>query len=168
VEDKRLETVPILNVQDVEYKEWGNGGAFEAKLGAVAGRLGAKKLGYRVVVLPPGKKAWPFHLHHVNEEMFYIIEGTGTLRSGDGRYPVRPGDVVCCPPGPGTAHQIINTSQSDLKYLAVSTMEPAEVAEYPDSGKFAAMAGSAPGGDRSRRIYWVARKDTTVDYWDGE
>ncbi len=159
---------PILNVQDVEYQNWGNGGAFEARLGAVANRLGAKKLGYRVVWLPPGKKAWPFHLHHVNEEMFFILEGNGTLRFGDGQYPVKPGDVICCPPGAGTAHQIVNTSQSDLKYLAVSTMEPAEVAEYPDSGKFGAMASGAPGSDRSRRLFWVARKDAVVDYWDGE
>ena len=163
-----MDKSPILNIQDVEYTDWGKGGAFEAKLGAVASRLGAKKLGYRVVVLPPSKKAWPFHLHHVNEEMFFILEGDGALRFGDQRHSIKAGDVICCPPGPGTAHQIVNTSDSELKYLAVSTMEQAEVAEYPDSGKFAAMAAAAPGGDRSRRIFWVARKDAVVDYWDGE
>lgn len=164
-----MDRAPILNVQDVEYQSWGNGGDFEARLGAVAARVGAKKLGYRVVVLPPGKKAWPFHLHHVNEEMFFVLEGTGMLRFGEQRYPVKPGDIICCPPGPGTAHQIVNTSQHDLKYLAVSTMEAAEVAEYPDSGKFAAMAGRAPGGDRSRSAFRVvARQDAAVDYWDGE
>lgn len=159
---------PILNVQDVEYGGWGNGGGFEAQLGAVASRLGARKLGYRVVVLPPGKKAWPFHLHHVNEEMFFIIEGAGSLRFGDQRYSLRAGDVICCPAG-GMAHQIVNTSEHDLKYLAVSTMEPAEVAEYPDSGKFAAMAGRPPGGDRSQAAFWaVGRREAAVDYWDGE
>ncbi len=164
-----MDRAPILNLNEVEYESWGNGGGFEAKLGPVAARLGAKKLGYRVVVLPPGKKAWPFHLHHVNEEMFFILEGTGVLRFGEQRHPVKAGDVICCPPGPGTAHQIINTSQHDLKYLAVSTMEPAEVAEYPDSGKFAAMALRAPGGDRSQRVFRVvARQDAAVDYWDGE
>jgi hypothetical protein len=58
-----MEKSPILNLADVEYTNWGIGGAFEAKLGAVANRLGAKKLGYRVVVLLPGKKAWPFQWH---------------------------------------------------------------------------------------------------------
>ena len=166
---RMMERTPVLNLNDVEYESWGRGSAFEAKLGAMATRLGAKKLGYRVVVLPPGKKAWPFHLHHVNEEMFFVLEGTGTLRFGERHYAVKPGDVICCPPGPGTAHQIVNTSQQDLKYLAVSTMEPAEVAEYPDSGKFAAMVGRAPGGDRSQRAFWVvAKTDAAVDYWEGE
>ena len=164
-----MEKSPILNLADVEYSAWGNGGAFEAKLGAVAHQLGAKKLGYRVVVLPPGKKAWPFHLHHVNEEMFFVIEGSGTLRFDDRQYPVKAGDVICCPPGPRTAHQIVNTSDSELQYLAVSTMEVAEVAEYPDSGKFGAMAGRLPGGTPSQAAFWlVANKKAAVDYWDGE
>jgi uncharacterized cupin superfamily protein len=164
-----MEESPILNLADVEYSDWGNGGAFEAKLGAVANRLGAKKLGYRVVVLPPGKKAWPFHLHHVNEEMFFVIEGSGTLRFDERQYPVKAGDVICCPPGPGTAHQIVNTSDSELKYLAVSTMEATEVAEYPDSGKFGAMAGRLPGGAPSQGAFWlVANKKAAVDYWEGE
>ncbi len=159
---------PILNVEDVEYTEWSNGAGFEAKLGPVALRLGARKLGYRIVLLPPGKKAWPFHLHHINEEMFFVLEGTGTLRYGEHRHPIKAGDMICCPPGTGNAHQIINTSPGDLKYLAVSSMEPAEVAEYPDSGKFAAMAGGAPGGDRAHRRFWVAPQDAVVDYWEGE
>ncbi|MFI5396054.1 MAG: cupin domain-containing protein [Candidatus Binatia bacterium] len=164
-----MEKSPILNLDDVEYTNWGIGGAFETKLGAVANRLGAKKLGYRVVALPPGRKAWPFHLHHVNEEMFFVLEGNGTLRFGDHQYPVKAGDVICCPPGPGTAHQIVNTSDSELKYLAVSTMEPAEVAEYPDSGKFGVMAGRPPGAAPSQAAFWlVARKDAAVDYWEGE
>jgi uncharacterized cupin superfamily protein len=164
-----MEKSPILNLEDVEYANWGIGGAFEAKLGAVANRLGAKKLGCRVVVLLPGKKAWPFHLHHVNEEMFFVLEGSGTLRFGDRQYAVKAGDVICCPPGPGTAHQIVNTSDSELKYLAVSTMEPAEVAEYPDSGKFGVMAGRPPGAGPSQSAFWlVGRKDAAVDYWEGE
>ncbi len=159
---------PILNVSEVEYSTWGNGGAFEAKLGPVAERLGARKLGYRVVVLPPGKKAWPFHLHRINEEMFFILEGEGTLRFGEQRYRVKPGDVICCPPGPGTAHQIVNTSASELKYLAVSTMEPVEVAEYPDSAKVGVMT-RAPGGDVPPRTFrLVVKKDAGVDYWEDE
>jgi hypothetical protein len=48
-------------------------------------------------------------------------------------------------------------------------VEPAEVAEYPDSGKFGVMAGRPPGAAPSQGAFWlVARKDAAVDYWEGE
>ena len=48
-------TRPILNIADVEYRDWGHGERFAAKLGDVAQRIGAQKLGYNVTVVPPGK-----------------------------------------------------------------------------------------------------------------
>ena len=164
-----MEQSPILNINDLEFMQWGDGGRFEARLGALGTRLGSRKLGYRMVVLPPGKTAWPFHFHHVNEEMFFIIEGTGTLRYGEAEYPVKAGDVICCPAGTGKGHQIMNTSGAELRYLAVSTMEVPEVAEYPDSGKFGVIAGSPPGADPARRTFSLFDfKSAGVDYWEGE
>lgn len=160
---------PILNLYEVEYEEWGHGERFAARLGPLATRLGARKLGYRVVVVPPGKTAWPCHFHHVDEEMFLILDGHGTLRIGAERHPLRPGDVVCLPPGPATAHQILNTSNAALKYLAVSTMEAPDIMEYPDSGKYAVFAGSAPGGAQADRTFAiVGRHRDATDYWEGE
>jgi hypothetical protein len=34
---------------------------------------------------------------HVNEEMAFILEGTGTLRAGDREFPIRAGDVISSP-----------------------------------------------------------------------
>ncbi len=162
-------THPILNLDEVEYEEWGHGERFAARLGPLATRLGARKLGYRVVVVPPGKTAWPCHFHHVNEEMFLILDGHGTLRMGGEHHPLRPGDVVCLPAGVETAHQIFNTSGAALKYLAVSTMEAPDIVEYPDSGKFAVYVGSAPGGPEEARTFEVvAPRSAAVDYWAGE
>jgi len=50
-------------------------------MAAIANLIGAKKLGYRMTVVPPGKKAWPYHAHLVNEEelSFMIL---GKLDSG--------------------------------------------------------------------------------------
>jgi len=161
---------PLLNIADVELTEQKHGEGFEARLGSISGPLGARLLGCRVTVVPPGKRAWPFHSHHANEEIFIILEGEGTLRYGDGVYPIRRGDVVICPPGgPETAHQIVNSSSADLTYLCVSTMNAPDIMEYPDSGKFGAFAGVAPGGDKSRRTFTIfGRKSDAVDYWDGE
>lgn len=102
--------------------------------------------------------------------MFFIVEGTGILRFGEQVYPLRKGDVICAPPGGhDTSHQIINNSESELKYLGISTMEEPDVMEYPDSGKFGVFAGAAPGGSKDKRTFSVfAKKTDAIDYWDGE
>jgi uncharacterized cupin superfamily protein len=161
---------PILNIADVTLSDHGHGEVFAAKLGQFGPLIGMKQLGCRLVVVPPGKRAWPYHSHHANEELFVILGGEGTLRHGGADYPVKAGDVIACPAGgPETAHQLINTGAAELRYLAISTMVQPEVCEYPDSGKFAIMAGSAPGGDKAARQLWYAgREANSLDYWDGE
>jgi uncharacterized cupin superfamily protein len=133
---------------------------FEARVGMIAPKLGAKKLGYNLTAVPRGKRAYPFHSHRVQEEMFYIVEGSGEARIGAERFPIRAGDIIACPTGgPETAHQIINTGKTELRYLAVSTKDPVEVCEYPDSGKIAALG-------QGLRV--VLRGDQQVGYWEGE
>ncbi len=161
---------PILNISDIPLTDHGHGDGFAAKLGQFGPLIGMKQLGCRLVVVPPGKKAWPYHAHHVNEEMFVILEGAGTLRLGGAEHAVRAGDVIACPAGGAEmAHQLVNTSDAKLRYLAISTMQTPEIAEYPDSGKFAVISGSAPGGDKgARRTWFVGRAESSLDYWDGE
>lgn len=124
----------------------------------------ARKLGASVDVLPAGKRSCPYHLHHAQEEMFIVIEGSGTLRVAGEMLPLKAGDVVFIPPGPEYPHQIINTSDAPLKYLSISTMETPEICEYPDSGKFMAE-GSL---DKSTPFEVIDRKAASLDYWDGE
>jgi uncharacterized cupin superfamily protein len=102
--------------------------------------------------------------------MFVILEGAGTLRYGMERSPVRAGDVIACPAGgPETAHQLIASDDAELHYLAISTMMQPDVGEYPDSGKFIVMSGSPPGGRVEKRLlHFVGRRESAVDYWDGE
>ena len=160
---------PILNIDEVPLQDWRYGERFEARMAQIGRPLGAKKLGYRIVVLPPGKVAWPVHAHLVNEEMFFVIEGAGSLRLGERSWPLKAGDVVAVPPGPDTPHQILNDSDADLKYLCVSTMEEPDIVMMPDSGKVNVMAGSPPGGDKSARTLSVCLPlDAAVDYWEGE
>ncbi len=162
---------PIVNLDEVEMKPWSHGDKYEAKLGQVAARLGARKLGYNLTVLPPGKRAFPLHNHHVNEEMFFVLSGEGVVRIGKEHFSIRAGDFIASPPGgPETAHQIMNTSRTeDLRFLAVSTMQTPEVVEYPDSGKFGVRAELAPNPDGSARtIRYNGRESASLDYWDGE
>ncbi len=52
----------------------------------VAGTV-AKKLGAAVDWVPPGKATCPYHFHYAQEEMFVILEGSGTLRVAGERIP---------------------------------------------------------------------------------
>jgi uncharacterized cupin superfamily protein len=161
----------ILNIEDIKFRDWGHGERFAARLGEIAPRIGAQKLGYNLTVVPAGKRAFPLHNHRVNEEMFFIVEGEGEIRIGAERHKIRRGDVIACPPGgPETAHQIVNTAPSgDLMYLAVSTMLSPEVVDYPDSGKFGVRAELSPGPDGKPTTFrFLGRSAMCLDYWDGE
>lgn len=163
-------TRPILNLDEVQFETQKDGEAFEAMFGPIASRLSAKKLGYRITILPPGKKAWPFHAHYANEEMFFILEGRGRLRYGDCEFPIRAGDFIAAPAGGiESAHQIVNDSEVDLKYLCVSTKEGLDVMEYPDSNKFGVLAAAPPDGAKEKRTFaFFGYKSATVGYWEGE
>ncbi|WP_116136744.1 cupin domain-containing protein [Trinickia diaoshuihuensis] len=167
---------PIINLADVELSPLPPGMAppesmadrYAPRMGAIGARIGAQKLGYNVTALAPGKRAFSFHNHRVNEEMFFVLQGTGEVRIGDAVHPIRAGDVIACPPGGAeTAHQIANTGDVELKYLAVSTKMMPEIAEYPDSGKFGILAefAGAPG-ERPRGFRFVSRESESASYWE--
>ena len=154
----------VVNLDELELAHGAQGEKFEWNSVRVGALLGAKQLGYSYDVVPPGKVSCPFHSHRAEEEMFFIVKGEGTLRYGAERRRVRAGDVICCPVGgPETAHQLINDSNDVLAYLSVSTMAPAEVCEYPDSGKVGAY-----GGEGSSRLRHMTELGSNVDYWKGE
>lgn len=163
-------TKPIINIDAVELSDRAHGETFAARVARMGPQIGAKGLGCTLTVVAPGKRAFPFHVHHVNEEMFFILSGTGTLRYGADRYPVRAGDLIASPPGgPEVAHQLINDGSEELRYLGFSTLSDPEVVEYPDSQKFAVISGRPPGGDfRNARVAYIGRKENSLDYWDGE
>ncbi|MGH8807841.1 MAG: cupin domain-containing protein [Noviherbaspirillum sp.] len=142
----------VIHSSRLDWIEHRHGAAIEAHTASVANRIGAKTLGYRLTELLPGKAAFPKHFHFANEEMFYILEGAGTLRLEKGDLPVEEGDFICIPGGDQSlAHQLVNTSSSVLRYLAVSTMCEPDVVIYPDSGQIAVFAGAAPGGLKEQR-----------------
>ena len=169
---------PVINIADIELQPRPAAFApdgeaaqrFDARIGQIAPLIGARQLGYNLTVVPPGKRAFPFHNHRVNEEMFFILEGEGELRYGEATYPVGPGDVIACPAGGRErAHAILNTGEGELRYLAVSTKMTPEIAEYPDSDKFGVLAQFADGDDgKPRMFYHIGREGEGLGYWEGE
>lgn len=93
---------PIVNLDQLEIRQVGKTAAgkpvegYDIRRGEIGSRIGARKLGYNLTVVAPGKRNCPFHNHRVGEEMFFILEGSGELRYGDARHPLRAGDIIAC------------------------------------------------------------------------
>jgi uncharacterized cupin superfamily protein len=156
---------PIMNLDDVAFDDVEENGIYTSSRAQISDHIGAQKLGYNLTVLPPGKVQCPFHNHHGEEEMFFILEGEGELRFGDQRYPIRRHDVIACPPGgPEVAHQIINTGTTTMRYLSLSTVAEVEACEYPDSQKVMVASGTR----RELRLRKLFRAEATVEYYDRE
>jgi len=169
---------PIVNIAEIALEPWPAGsslsgeaqGRYEARMAFIGARIGAQKLGYNITAVPPGKSAFPCHNHHVNEEMVFVLHGSGEVRIGKETYPIRAGDVVALPPGgKDKAHKITNTGTEELRYLAVSTKLSPEVVDYPDSGKFGVLAELPARADgKPKRFTFVGRESQSLGYWEGE
>ena len=168
---------PVINIADVELvprpdahqPKGESADRYAMSIGRIAPRLGARQLGYNVTAVPPGKRAFPYHNHRVNEEMFFVLQGSGEIRIGSQTHPLRAGDIVACPAGgPETAHQIVNTGSDELRYLAVSTLATPEICDYPDSGKFGIYHASSREGGEPKMFRHLGREGQGLDYWDGE
>lgn len=55
------------------------------------------------------------HLHRESEEIYHIMQGTGTMRLGAAEFAIRRGDTITI--APGTPHNVTNTGGEALKIL---------------------------------------------------
>lgn len=160
---------PVINIDDVPLRDNGNGDGFAARIGSFGHLIGSSGIGVMLHVVEPGKKAFPFHVHHQIEELFIILEGEGIYRFGKQEYEVRTGDVCAAPTGGSEhAHQLINTGKKTLKYLGISTRAETEVVEYPDSEKIAMISRFDWANPDGGGIRQIVKAGEGLDYWDGE
>jgi uncharacterized cupin superfamily protein len=156
---------PIINIADLKLDRSMQGELYESNDVSFGSLIGLAGLGISYNEVPPGKSSCPFHNHHVEDELFFVIEGNGQYRFGQERYSIRKGDTLGAPAGgQETAHQIINTGSTTLVYLGISTSAKTEIVEYPDSGKFLAKTRRDDAG----RFRFMGRETGNLDYWDGE
>lgn len=83
-----------------------------------------------VVVLESGQSA-PLHKHDDTEQLFFVLEGRGTLTIGEeGKtHPVKFGDLVRIPPS--IFHKIKAEGGRSLRYLAVDCFTAGRSQEEP-------------------------------------
>lgn len=127
----------IINLQDAPKETQMTGDHWGATWKVMTPEMRERggSLGMVWQILPPGRAACPFHTHQREDEVFFVLSGTGVFRYGEHVRTIREGDCISCPAGTGIAHQIANNSDRDLVYLAIGPHDPDEVATFPDSGK---------------------------------
>jgi len=119
--------------------------------------IGAEKLGYRLVEIPPGLAPAPMHWHGCEEELFVVLKGAVTLLSPRGEVELTEGDYVSFPTRIEGAHKLVNRTDAPCEVLMIANSDASDVCYYPDSRKVL-----------------VERSDTLVrdypqlEYWDGE
>jgi uncharacterized cupin superfamily protein len=151
----------IVNLDDAEPGYEGDAGRWVP----LARNAGAVRTGLNWGYLAPGRAGAPPHCHSADEEIFVILEGSGTLELWPSparakemereQHEVRAGHVISRPPSTGIAHYF-RAGDNGMTFLLYGTREPNDVCYYP----------------RSNKIYWrgvglIARLEP-LQYDDGE
>jgi uncharacterized cupin superfamily protein len=88
--------------------------------------LGATDLALNYYELEPGDSfAFAYHVHEVQEEIFYVQSGTATFETEDGPVEVEAGEVVRFPPGEYQR----GTNEGDKRVEALALGAPLEYGE---------------------------------------
>jgi uncharacterized cupin superfamily protein len=99
------------------------------RLGRAAGAIG---VGANRIDLPPGGRSTPVHSHTAEEELFYVVRGSGLSWQDERTYRVGPGDCLLHPPH-GPAHTLI-AGDDGLEVLAFGQVLTAETGPLPRAG----------------------------------
>src|SRR5262245_24950580 len=61
----------------------------------------------------------PLHLHHEQDDTFFVIEGTLTVQVGDELFDLHAGDFVCVPKG--VLHTFANVGKEPVRVINIMT-----------------------------------------------
>jgi uncharacterized cupin superfamily protein len=123
-----------VNLSELPWTPWSPGERTAVEIRDPARRLGSSLCGFRLYRLSPGKQATRLHRHLLQEEMYLILKGSGTLRHGDRDVPVKAGDFILYPAGDPAPHTFLNSGVEPMEYLATGNRVAYEVCEYPEEG----------------------------------
>lgn len=151
----------ILNVDEVELEDWGT-----ARTAPLATHERSNLAGFHWEQIDPGARGAPPHCHSEEEEIFVILEGTGTLHlwpspvteargAKHEEIEIRPGHVIARPAATRVSHSF-RAGTDGLTMLIYGTRKPNDMAWYP----------------RSNKIFWrglgVIGRIESLEYDDGE
>ena len=105
-------------------------GRWYRRLGPVNGLT---EMGVSHVTLKPGAWSSQRHWHKAEDEFVVMLSGEAVLIDDSGEHVMRPGDCATFPAGEHNGHHLINRSDMDCIFIAVSAGDKkADAGEYPD------------------------------------
>jgi len=113
--------------------------------------IGAAQMGATVYVLADGERSGPYHFHHGVEEWLVVLDGAPVVRTADGEWTLRRGDVLCFPAGAGGAHEV----RGPGTVMLVDERRALDVVECPDDG----TVELRPAGTVFRTADAIVRRD---------
>jgi uncharacterized cupin superfamily protein len=99
--------------------------------------VGSVNVGLQRFVVEEGYQSLPEHYHMAEEELFYVLKGSGTLLQDGERILVEAGDVICYPAGTKISRAFLADEGEQLEYLAFGERNKDDVIVYPHSKKIA-------------------------------
>ena len=72
----------VVGDGDQEWDERSHGEKSGYRRKQLGWAAGSEQLRCSLYEVPPGRRAFPYHYHLANEEALYVLEGSGTLRTG--------------------------------------------------------------------------------------
>lgn len=111
---------------------------------ALGDAFGLTDYGVNLVTLPPGAWSAQRHWHSAEDEFVYVLEGTATLITDEGRAPIRAGQCAGFPKGEANGHHLVNETGQTVVYLEVGTRCAGDDVDYPDIDM--RIAGRGRGG----------------------
>jgi len=119
---------------------------------------GMQRIGLHRIRVPPGKEAFIYHDHVLEEEFVYVLSGRGIAEIDGSEYEVGPGDFMGFPT-PSVAHHMRNPFDEDLVYLAGGERREVEIASFPHLGKHLIRIGGEAKLVDSRQLQSFWRRD---------
>jgi mannose-6-phosphate isomerase-like protein (cupin superfamily) len=104
--------VEVRSLSAAEAFTTADGSTIRELLGLPTG--GVRKQSLAEATLVPGQ-ATDRHYHRESEEIYFVLDGAGTMELDGERAPLRTGDAVAIPPG--AWHQIAADGSEPLRFL---------------------------------------------------
>ena len=151
------------NLDRLDFDDVRDGEGFESRRARLGPQVGVERVGASLWEVPPGQAAYPYHFHLTEDEILILLEGKLSLRTPDGWRELEQGDVVGFPVGEAGAHQVVNRTDSLVRFLAVSNSGAPEAVVQVDADKIGIFE-RAPGGAGIRE--WYRRGDKVAYFED--
>lgn len=117
----------VRNIADIPWQEFpGHFGGALSKALVRPETCGSRRIDHRISCYAPMARVEE-HVHKVQEQVYHVLEGVGSLTLDDKRLLLRPHDFVFVPPG--VRHSFTNEGLVPLVFLVVTT--PVEDGEAP-------------------------------------